>query len=140
MIAEDLEDFTSKIFIDSLPPVLIREVRPKDFIFYRLLEDKKESYLKLMVRLILNPEILDSLRASQFRALCKWMSENILQDSLMSPENWLEVAFHLNKQRWDSAIDWLEQQPMSKIRLMMGINEKVAEQQRDEIKKSRRNR
>jgi hypothetical protein len=43
----------------------------------------------------------------------------------------------LNKQRWDSGVDWLEQQPMSKIKTMLSINKKVAEQQESEMKKAR---
>jgi hypothetical protein len=62
----------------------------------------------------------------------------LLNESIFSVESWLEVAFHLNKQRWDSGIDWLENQPMSKIKAMIEVNKKVAEQQESQIKKARR--
>jgi hypothetical protein len=53
-------------------------------------------------------------------------------------ENWLEVSFHLCKQRWDSSVDWLETQPMSKIFAMLDIVKSHVESQNDEIKKSSR--
>lgn len=58
----------------------------------------------------------------------------------MSVENWLEIAFHLNKQRWDQSIDWLEAQPMSKIKTMIEINKKFADEQEAQVKKSSRKR
>lgn len=91
-----------------------------------------------MIRLIQNQEVLDQLTSSQFRDLANWIADNLLNESVMSPENWMEVAFHLNKQRWDSAIDWLENQPMSKIKLMMEINKKTAEDTQKEMKSRRR--
>jgi hypothetical protein len=65
-------------------------------------------------------------------------SDNLLNESIFTVESWLEVAFHLNKQRWDSGIDWLEKQPISKIKAMIDINKKVAEQQENEMKKARK--
>ena len=92
----------------------------------------------LLARLIKNPESLETLSSTNFRALYKWVTDNILNESILTPESWMEISFHLNKQRWDSGIDWLEAQPMSRIKRMIEINQKVAEQQQDEIKKSRR--
>lgn len=68
----------------------------------------------------------------------KWCSENIIEENIFSVESWLEVAFHLNKQRWDSGLDWLEKQPMSMIKTMISINKKVAEQQESDMKKARK--
>ncbi len=119
-------------------PVHVRDIVPKDFIFARILQDKGLSAMGLLVRLVRNPESLESLSSTNFRALYKWVSDNILNESILTPESWMEVSFHLNKQRWDSGIDWLEAQPMSRIKRMIEINQKVAEQQQDVIKKSRK--
>ena len=55
-------------------------------------------------------------------------------------KNWLEIAYHLCKQRWDNSIDWLEQQPMSKVNLMIDIVQKHNEEQEKQMKKSARRR
>jgi hypothetical protein len=68
----------------------------------------------------------------------KWVSENILNENVLTVENWLEVAYHLCKQRWDSSVDWLEEQPMSKIQAMIQIVKNHAEEQEKEAKKSAR--
>jgi hypothetical protein len=62
--------------------------------------------------------------------------DNILEGKVLEVENWLELAFHLCKQRWDNSVDWLETQPMSKIMLMLDIVKKHNEQQEDAMKKS----
>lgn len=82
--------------------------------------------------------MLETIPARIFRSMVDWCVDNIFADSIMTVENWMEVAFHLCKQRWDSSIDWLEDQPMSKIKLMISINEKFAQQQEDQMKKARR--
>ncbi len=58
----------------------------------------------------------------------------------MKVEQWLELAFHLCKQRWDSSVDWLENQPVSKILLMADIQSKFVEKQNEENKKAARRR
>lgn len=98
------------------------------------------SFLPLILRLVKNPEELDSVPSSCFRSSVNWIVDNILTDSIMTVENWLEVAFHLCKQRWDESIDWMETLPMSKIRAMIGITNKHAEAQEDEMKKASRRR
>jgi len=94
--------------------------------------------MPLLLRLLSNPEILERVSSRTFRALTNWMVDNIFSDSIFSVENWLEVAFHLCKQRWDQSIDWLEDQPMSKVKLMISINEKFVEKQKDAAKKPRK--
>lgn len=91
-----------------------------------------------MERLILNPDILDTSTANQTRTVIKWVVENVLDQSILTVENWLEVAYHLCKQRWDSSVDWLEDQPMSKVTRMIEIVKQHAEDQEREMKKSRR--
>jgi hypothetical protein len=50
-----------------------------------------------------------------------WAASTLLEQNVLTVENWLEVAYHLCKQRWDQSIDWLETQPMSKIHTMIDI-------------------
>ena len=115
----------------------VRELRPSDFTYLQILRSSNKSSTKILGRLILNPEVLEKVNSKDFRSFAKWASTNIFEENIFSVESWLEVAFHLNKQRWDSGVDWLEQQPMSKIKTMLSINKKVAEQQESEMKKAR---
>lgn len=64
--------------------------------------------------------------------------DNVFSDSILTVENWMEISFHLCKQRWDQSVDWLETQPMSKIKLMIDIVKKHGDQQEAELKKSSR--
>ncbi len=65
-----------------------------------------------------------------------WMSKNLLEERIMKLDAWLSTAFHLQKERWDSSIEWLEQQPMPKILLMINIQSKFAEEQSRKMKQS----
>jgi len=60
----------------------------------------------------------------------------LLNEKILQVENWMEISYHLCKQRWDSSIDWLETQPMSKILMMINIIEKHAEEQEAQMKKN----
>ena len=79
---------------------------------------------------------VDYLPARTFRAFVNWSIENLLTDSVLTVENWLEVSFHLCKQRWDSSMDWLETQPMSKIKAMIDVTQRYVEEENDRIKNS----
>ena len=68
-----------------------------------------------MARLILNPDATSSLSVKQTQTLYDWAAENLLAERIMSVESWLEMAFHLCKQRWDQSIEWLELQPVPKL-------------------------
>lgn len=113
----------------------IREVIPKDFYFTQILRNQNRGFLLLIERLILNPECLDEIPASIFRSLVNWAAEDLLKESVYSVEDWMELSFHLCKQRWDSSMDWLETQPMSKIKVMLDILNKFAEAQKKELSK-----
>ena len=93
-----------------------------------------------MERLLLNEEVLDHATYKQTETALRWVADNILVGKILTVENWLEVAYHLCKQRWDSSVDWLENQPMSKINAMISIVEKHADRQEKEMKKSSRRR
>ena len=56
----------------------------------------------------------------------------------MKLEDWYNLAFHLQKQRWTEAMDWLEDQPMSKILLMLDTQSKFNKEQELEQKKASR--
>lgn len=96
--------------------------------------------LPLISRLILNPDVLDQLSLPKTEKIFTWIGEEIINEKVLTVENWMEVSFHLCKQRWDSTVDWLENQPMSKILTMINIVEDFAEKQEQEIKKSSKKR
>ena len=89
---------------------------------------------------MLNPEVLGEVTAKEARAAFKWTAENLLDKTILTVENWLEVAYHLCKQRWDSSIEWLEQQPVSKILLMAKIQSEFITKQNEETKRAARKR
>jgi len=94
----------------------------------------------LISRLIQNQDDLECFTLPQTEKVFKWIGEEIINEKVLTVENWLEVSFHLCKQRWDSTVDWLEKQPMSKILAMINIVEDFAEKQEQAIKKSSRQR
>ncbi len=122
------------------PTFHFREITPKDFYFAQILRQSDKSQLELVERLLLNPEALDQANSTITRKVMEWVSKNLLDKTILSVENWLEVAYHLCKQRWDSSVDWLETQPMSKINAMIEVVKKHAEEQEKEMKKSARKR
>lgn len=82
--------------------------------------------------------MLDTSSSNETRKVFKWVAENLLNRTVLSVENWLEVAYHLCKQRWDSSVDWLEAQPMSKINTMVEIVKLHAEEQEKQMKKAKK--
>ncbi len=94
--------------------------------------------MPLLLRLLLNEEILDEVPLRTFTRAIDWAVENIVDRNVLTVENWLETAYHLCKQRWDSSIEWLETQPMSKVMLMVQIVQKHGEEQEAAAKKAAR--
>ncbi len=78
------------------------------------------------------------IRGKYVKPLAGWMGPNLLNDRVMKVEQWLEMAFHLCKQRWDDSIEWLEDQPVSKILLMAKILSTFVDKQNNEMKKAAR--
>ena len=111
---------------------------PKDFYFAQVLRQSGRSQLELVERLLLNSQVLDEASSSATRKVIEWVAENLLDKTILSVENWLEVAYHLCKQRWNSSVDWLESQPMSKINAMIEVVKRHAEEQEKEMKKAAR--
>jgi hypothetical protein len=126
------------VFVDDHPPVHFRELCPKDFYLAQILRDKEGSILLLLDRLTLEDSALDNFSTKQARKLLNWVVEELLSEKIMTVENWLESSYHLCKQRWDSSVDWLETQPISKILTMISIVNKHVEQQEAQMKKSAR--
>jgi len=126
------------VFVDDHPPVHFRELCPKDFYLAQILRDKEGSILLLLDRLTLEDSALDNFSTKQARKLLDWVVEELLSEKIMTVENWLESSYHLCKQRWDSSVDWLEAQPISKILTMISIVNKHVEQQEAQMKKSAR--
>ena len=135
---EDVEDFTYRVNCYNWPNFHFREVTTKDFYFAQVLRQTERSQLELIERLLINSEVLEEASSPQTRAVLKWAAETLLNQTVLTVENWLEVAYHLCKQRWDSSVDWLETQPMSKINAMIDIVKRHAEEQEKEMKKSAR--
>jgi hypothetical protein len=127
------------VTVNEQGPFHFRELTPKDFYFAQILRAKEDAnFTPLILRLLLNQNVLDNVSASSFRTALKWVNDNILSEKLLTVENWMEISFHLCKQRWDSSMDWLETQPMSKVLLMVDILQKHVERENSEIRKSSR--
>jgi len=126
------------VTIGNGPTFHFREITPKDFYLAQVLRQADQSQLELIQRLLVDDSVLDTATSSETRRAIKWAVETLLEGTVLTLENWLEVAYHLCKQRWDQSIEWLETQPMSKINLMIEIVKKHAEDQEKEMKKNAR--
>lgn len=135
---EDVEDFTYRVRVSDGPTFHFREICPKDFYFAQILRQSKKSQIDLVERLLLDKTVLDHCSSQQTRQVFTWAATTLLESSIFTVENWLELAYHLCKQRWDQSVDWLESQPMSKIQAMVEIVKKHADEQEKEMKKNRK--
>jgi hypothetical protein len=115
-------------------------LRPRDFYLAQILRESESSHFDLVQRLLLNVETFMDLPLKVAKLILNWTMENIIENRMMTVENWMETSFHLCKQRWDPAMDWLEEQPMSKIMTMISIQEKFAEKQEKDAKKAAKGR
>ena len=125
----------------------MREVCPRDFYWFSVVENdfpdlSPLAQTLLMIALLSDEDesVLDLIPASSIGPLAKWMMKELVEERIMKVDKWLEMAFHLCKQRWDESIEWIEQQPMSKVLLMMRIQSQFNEKQEREMKKSSRKR
>ena len=123
-------------------PVHFREVKPKDYYFIQLLKNgdytDQEITFSILNRLLLGEDGLEELTIPETRSVFVWAMENIISSKVMTVEQWMESAYHLCKQRWDSSIEWLEEQPVPKILLMIDITNKAAKEQEAAMKKAGR--
>lgn len=125
----------------------IRELRPKDFYFFSLIENDypditpNHLVILLIMRLgDLTEEDLTLIPSRYVQPLATWLGPNILEEKVMKLDQWLEMAFHFCKQRWDNSIEWLEDQPISKILLMAKILSDFATKQNEETRRAARKR
>jgi hypothetical protein len=102
------------------------------------LREKDDNILPLLDRITLEDSSLDDFSVPQAKKLLEWAVNELLLEKIMTVENWLEASYHLCKQRWDSSVDWLESQPISKILTMISIVNKHADQQEAQMKKASR--
>ena len=122
----------------------MREVCPRDFYWFSLVEndypDLEPGLFNILLLLILtdadedNHE-LDLIPVECLAPLSSWMMKELVSERIMKVEQWLEMSFHLCKQRWDDTTEWLESQPMSKILLMSRVVSKFVAEQNREMKK-----
>lgn len=96
-----------------------------------------EKAIRILTHLLVREDDIERLflaPVSVFHSLSLAVSHHILKDKVMSPNQWLELAFHLCKQRWDESIKWMEEEPMSKVSLMIQIQAEFGERMKQESK------
>lgn len=125
-------------------PVHFRDLTPKDFYFIQVLQNEGASDMQMAIevvtRVLLDEESLEQLTIFETQKAFEWAMENVLKERIMSVENWLQTAFHLCKQRWDSSIEWMETLPVPKILLMIEILNQHVKAQEAEMKKASKKR
>lgn len=124
-----------------------RELIPKDYYFFSLINNDYPDITQNLLSILLiqrlaglNDEDLNHLPARYVKPISDWMGPELLNDKVMKVDQWLELAFCLCKQRWDSSIEWLENQPVSKILLMAKIQSDFISKQNEESKRAARKR
>jgi len=126
---------------------LLREVCPRDFYWFSLVEndypDLDPGLFNLLLLLMLTDadeqdHELDQIPVGCLAPLSSWVMKELVSERVMKVEQWLEMSFHLCKQRWDDTTEWLESQPMSKILLMGRVVSKYVAEQNREMKKGSR--
>ena len=122
----------------------MREVCPRDFYWFSLVEndypDLEPGLFNILLLLILTDSDednhqLDLIPVQCLAPLSSWVMKELVSERIMKVEQWLEMSFHLCKQRWDDTTEWLESQPMSKILLMSRVVSKFVAEQNREMKK-----
>ena len=130
--------------MDGKGPIHFRDLTPKDFYFIQILQNEKADEADMAVaivgRVLLDEVPLEQLTINQTRKAFEWAMENVLRERIMTVEGWLQTAFHLCKQRWDSSIEWMETLPVPKILLMIEILNQHIKAQEAEMKKSAKKR
>ena len=131
--------------IDSYSTYLLREVCPRDYYWFALLENDFPDCPPLVSNLLTLALLMDGDEEDLMRIpkcevgpLLWWAVDNLLNEKIMKLDQWYETAFHLCKQRFDATMDWMESQPVSKILLMTQVVTKYAKEQEREMKKARR--
>jgi hypothetical protein len=133
------------VTVDGLDTFTLREVCPRDFYWFALLENEFSdtnpviTNLQTLAMLMEGDETdLMLIPKRAITPLMWWMSKNLLDEKVMKLDQWYEMAFHLCKQRFDASMDWMETQPISKILLMTQVLTKHAKEQEREMRKASR--
>ena len=118
---------------------------PRDFYWFALLENEFSDANPVVTNLqtlaiLMEGDETDLLYIPKrsIAPLLWWMSKNLLDEKVMKLDQWYETAFHLCKQRFDTTLEWMETQPISKILLMVQVITKYAKEQEREMRKARR--
>ena len=125
--------------------VILRELCPRDYYWFATLEndfpDISPSLNGLLTLLLLldgHEEDFNAIPKSVVNVISWWIGPNLMQEKIMKLDQWFETAFHLCKQRFDVSMDWMEEQPVPKILLMIRTLTKHAKEQEREMRKARR--
>ncbi len=131
--------------MDGRRTYILREVCPRDYYWFSLLENDFEDCPPLITNLQTlalmmdgDEDTLQMIPKSHVAILIWWMMRELLDEKVMKLDQWYETSYHLCKQRFDHTMDWMESQPVSKILLMAQVATKFAKEQEREMKKARR--
>ena len=145
MTALSRADFHYEVTIDGETTYLFRDVIPKDFYWFQLLEndfpdiDATLQFLLLLCMFLDDDEsVLDKIPKRHVSILSRWIGTEILNEKVMKLDDWFKISFHLCKQRFDSTMEWLENQPVPKILLMTNTLTQFNKEQEREMRKARR--
>lgn len=138
-------DFKYDVVVDNRVHLTLREICPRDFYWFSLVEndfpDLSSTLSSLLILVMLldldeESELIRLIPCRCIAPLTDWMMKELINEKVMKVDQWLEIAFHLCKQRWDDTVEWLETQPMSKIMLMSQVVTKFVAEQNREMKKA----
>ena len=132
------------MWVNERGPVRFRDLTPKDLYYIQVLQNEKlpdsEVAIAMVTRVLLEEEPLEQLSVFETRKAFEWVAENVLAARVMTVESWLQTAFHLCNQRWDSSIEWMETLPVPKILLMVEILNQHVKAEEAAMKKSSKKR
>lgn len=140
-------DFKYDIIVDGKFTVTLREVCPRDFYWFSLVEndfpDISPTLMNVLILVLLTDLDEDSdqlylIPNSSLTPLMEWTMRELITEKVMKLDQWFEMAYHLCKQRWNDSVEWLELQPMSKILLMSRVVSKFVAEQNREMKSASR--
>ncbi|ATW62764.1 hypothetical protein SCBWM1_gp80 [Synechococcus phage S-CBWM1] len=115
-----LEDYTTEVSFDpDREPIHVRELIPKDFYLVASLHDSDQDCYPLLIRLILNPEVLENYTVQETRRLMRWIRKNQIDGNLYEISAWNLMALSLLGGESFVGMEWLESLPMSRITIMM---------------------
>ena len=145
--SRELPNFKFEVFIgenytEQNGGLIFRELRPKDFYTIKLqeenldfLEIERQLMILKMLHVSNRDDVLENLTVQHFKVLLEWLIKNLLDEKLMRIEDWLLIAFNLQKQRWGADLSWLENQPLPKILAMIEVQTQYFIRQKESTSK-----